>query len=638
MVPPNPFDGKATEALRQSELTGSAKHDLPEAQFGLTTIPLTPLFRYAEIGCISAYHSELCDGMSTARKFPLVETARSPDTTASGSIGLRTKPVDRKTTWGIFYTPAELSRCLSEWAVESADDRVLEPSFGGCGFLQACASALEARGATHAWRQLCGCDKDARAFDYLPGRMRHRVGNRRFLQRNFLETKRADYCIRGFSVVIGNPPYVSRHNMLKYQISSADNLLANSNAGILSRRSSLWAYFVQHSLRFLNAGGRMAWVLPRSLSQSDYGRKLVAGLCGSFDTIGIISLQHRFFGEADEVTDILVGRGFRDKAGPPCKPLVCYASSLEELKAKLDFVRAGCALPVALTSAREELLTTEELRAYERIGDALGYQTLGELADIKIGIVTGATRFFVLKKTELGACGLTAECCKPLLTSSTLVRGLAWTTADQERAIREDERILLVRHDNPATRDYWKRFPVKKRSGVSTFSRRPVWNDPDDGKQPAAFCFSLVHDGPRLVVNSAGINANNSVYRIFLRETRTVAELRLQSLMMMSSYAQLSGELTGRVCGAGGLKFEPSDAVRLRLPRTPTEFSRLETELWSRVDLLLRNGVEGAAIAEVDAALLRALPTRISQEDLGLVRQGLQKLRNARRRNRVATS
>lgn len=546
---------------------------------------------------------------------------------------IRTKPTDRKKTWGIFYTPTDLSRCLVNWAIVSRNDRVLEPSFGGCGFLEESAKVLQEHGATNPWRQLCGCDKDLQAFEHLPPAYRQPNRGRRFLHQNFLNTKPADYCVRQFNVVVGNPPYVSRHNMRKYQIESADSVLRRDRVAI-SRRASLWAYFILHSFKFLRVGGRMAWVLPRSLSQSDYGRGVVAALCRHFDDVSIVSLQHRFFATAgaDEVVDILVCSGFAPEARTTvCSPSISYANSLAELKERLARSGQQCALPVSITSAREDLLTLEERQALDRYGEIVGSRRLGDIAHIKIGIVTGATRFFVLKASALAAANLTRRSCRPLLTTATSVKGLAWLAADEADAITSDERILLVRPGLKETKSYWARFPVMRRESISTFGKRLLWNDPDDGRIPAAFCFSLVQDGPRLVANTAGINSNNSVYRVYFKEQLADEDIRMLGLLLLSSFSQTHGELTGRVCGGGGLKFEPSDAAKLRIPNLPPGFGARFAGVWSQVDLLVRNGQETEAIRCVDAVIQECWNPQLSVETLATVQGLLKKLRNARR-------
>ncbi|MGA1841890.1 MAG: hypothetical protein ACMUIU_14825 [bacterium] len=54
---------------------------------------------------------------------------------------------DDKKKIGAFYTPSEASLILCGWAIRSSEDRILEPSFGGCDFLEQAKFRLELLGA-----------------------------------------------------------------------------------------------------------------------------------------------------------------------------------------------------------------------------------------------------------------------------------------------------------------------------------------------------------------------------------------------------------------------------------------------------------------------------------------------------------
>ena len=43
---------------------------------------------------------------------------------------------------GAYYTPSALSQVMSDWAIRKPTDKILEPSFGGCGFLESCEKSL----------------------------------------------------------------------------------------------------------------------------------------------------------------------------------------------------------------------------------------------------------------------------------------------------------------------------------------------------------------------------------------------------------------------------------------------------------------------------------------------------------------
>ena len=69
----------------------------------------------------------------------------------------------KKKTYGAFYTPEEITKALSDWALRDGSETVLEPSFGGCGFLKSLSERLQFQGA-ESINQIYSCDIDQQAF------------------------------------------------------------------------------------------------------------------------------------------------------------------------------------------------------------------------------------------------------------------------------------------------------------------------------------------------------------------------------------------------------------------------------------------------------------------------------------------
>ncbi|EFG8200284.1 N-6 DNA methylase, partial [Escherichia coli] len=78
--------------------------------------------------------------------------------------GKRERDLHERRQLGAYYTPERLSDMLAFWAIRSSADQVLEPSFGGCGFLQSAVKALKDCGSRNPKNSIFGCDIDAVAF------------------------------------------------------------------------------------------------------------------------------------------------------------------------------------------------------------------------------------------------------------------------------------------------------------------------------------------------------------------------------------------------------------------------------------------------------------------------------------------
>jgi type I restriction-modification system DNA methylase subunit len=244
----------------------------------------------------------------------------------------------RRRKIGAYYTPQSVTDILSEWAIRSASDVVLEPGFGACGFLKSSADRLRRLGCAEPATHLYGCDIDDHAFHVLYDRLGLTQLSRHFVLGDFLSLDRDAFQTDGFSVVIGNPPYIRHHQIAGEQKnlvrSVRDRMLPS-----LSLQASLWTFFVLHACEFLREGGRAAWILPSSFAYAHYAKALRSFLCSSFSKVLFVALDERLF-EAEgaaEGTVVVAADGWRrapEKSAGTAEML--RASSVEELKGVLS--------------------------------------------------------------------------------------------------------------------------------------------------------------------------------------------------------------------------------------------------------------------------------------------------------------
>jgi type I restriction-modification system DNA methylase subunit len=117
------------------------------------------------------------------------------------------KREERRRSLGAFYTPSFLSKLLCGWAIRDKNQVVLEPSFGGCTFLEEISSRFLMLGSNSPLKNVYGCDIDKNAFLKLESL--EIVGcENNFLEKDFLLLEHASFCEGKADVVIGNPPYI----------------------------------------------------------------------------------------------------------------------------------------------------------------------------------------------------------------------------------------------------------------------------------------------------------------------------------------------------------------------------------------------------------------------------------------------
>lgn len=372
----------------------------------------------------------------------------------------------KKKRRGLFYTPSEISVIMAEWCIRTGQDVVLEPSFGGCGFIEAAVERMRKIGVSEPLKQIFGCDIEKGAFTYLRNLAPTHDTVGRFLHSDFLALKPSDFGSGKVTCIIGNPPYVSYHNMYLKQRTAA--LAVGSDESFkVSGMASLWAYFVFHSLRFLGADGRMAWLLPSSTLHSNYGKRLLNELGSRFRRVGVISMRERVFqkDKTDETSEILLCDGFLGSDRIHSRVEIFDAQNtkrLEEHVRNWDTGPPGARLnghaAVALTGANA-------LKEYHSLADSKSAVSLAEISTLRIGIVTGLNRFFVVNEQIAGEHLLPDSVLRYIFAKVSSSFGVELTRSDLDQARTDGKRCLLVhvdgKNENAATDSYLDRFPKR---------------------------------------------------------------------------------------------------------------------------------------------------------------------------------
>ncbi|WP_374057194.1 class I SAM-dependent DNA methyltransferase [Pseudomonas syringae pv. atrofaciens] len=484
--------------------------------------------------------------------------------------GIQTlKREERRRSLGAFYTPGFLSKLLCCWAIRDKNQVVLEPSFGGCTFLEEISSRFLMLGSNSPLKNVYGCDIDKNAFLKLESL--EIVGfENNFLEEDFLLLEHTVFCAGKADVVIGNPPYIGNSQIGSVQRKALDKWKSIYGFEI-DARSSLWVYFFIHSLSFLKEGGRLAFVLPGSFLSADYAKRVHGILKENFSNCLIVSLAERIFISegAEERTVILLADGFKEDA--LCNGMLKFAhaptlSCLPELFSRWETNRSVFYDfdSVGIGSFVERSATQKFLDLSRRIPNI----ELGSLAKVSIGIVTGDTKFFIKSLSDWRELDVSEDFLKFVVPKIRGISGLNLTKAQVQSLVNSNLRCLLLNteKENLSTNVllYLSRYPLKKRE-LATYTKRSIWHQPDDHRIPDGFFTFLTHNGPRLVLNDARVNCTNSVHRMFFKEKVDVVTSKLIALSMLSTFTQIHAEIIGRPCGSGALKLEPKDALQLKI-------------------------------------------------------------------------
>lgn len=523
-----------------------------------------------------------------------------------------------------FYTPPDVAQFMTDWAIVDEDCTVLDPSYGGCSFLNASLATLQERGSPCPGTQIYGVDIDAHATSYLQELFAAGASAEQFVCRDFFELEPSDLAGFPFGAVTGNFPYIRYHDIPEEFRRRAGARLRQYGIEI-SGRASYWAFFLLYSIKFLKPGGRLAIVLPGSFIHTDYSVQIRELLTSQFERVNIILLQERIFKGTQEESVIVCAEG----AGRPNLSLrIGTASTVEELRDVLGDIDNRTRSLGSEVDDKEWLGALIEEAALELYGQLTGGSNVVKLGDVlvaRIGVVTGNNNYFIPPPQTLAQKGLPTSDLIPVIRRPLYFKGVMVTDEDLDflRASEKAHLLLSPPRDKSAMKEATRSYIDEgERAGINTAKKckaRKPWYVVPHTEPPAAFMPCMVASWPRLVVNDSGFTCTNNILKLTWKEDRPNSDWTRLALGTLSTVSQLSAELVGRSYGGGVLKVEPTELKRLAVPLLSAETAH---RVAGQVDGLLRENKVNEASDVVDAALVA--------ETSGLTPSGLAQLRNAR--------
>ncbi len=526
--------------------------------------------------------------------------------------------VPQRRLLGAYYTPDAIAQLLVSWAVVKLRGRVLDPSFGGCAFMQATASYLKHRGRRRPGRQVFGVDVDDSCVRYV--RASRDLVENNVVFRDFLAVRPGELPGGPFHAIVGNPPFV-RHHWLKDERRAVARRIAEESGQRLPETASLWAYFVLHALAFLELDGRLAMLVPEAILQADYAESVRGALQLHFQTVRLIHLRQRLFDGTDEPVVIIAAEGF----GSPGVLDVLSVDTADELRAvlhgKVPAVR-GTTLP------NGRRISSDALKVLAAIESSRNTRVFSEMASPHIGLVTGANSHFIRSADELTDIGVPERVRVPILSRTKWLTGLEFTLADHAAVVEGGARAFLVRPDPtlesvPGVQS-WINEGVQ--SGVYTrhkCSIREPWYRVELLEKPDLFVTSARLGPPLLVLNRTKLRCTNALYAATWNPECDVLP-EVVAVGFMTTLVALWSEVHGRRYGGGVLKLDLTTLGKLPVPVVEDAVSAFRP-----VDEALRRGDEATARSLADDAVLRR-GLGVSCADITLMRDALAELARQR--------
>jgi adenine-specific DNA-methyltransferase len=541
--------------------------------------------------------------------------ARQVMTPRESSLDLTSLPNGESKLRGGYYTPPVIAQFLAKWAIHSVDAAVLEPSCGDGALVAPAADLLDATG------KLVAVELFASEAEIVA---RHAYPSTEVVNGDVFTWYQARQLDGSFDAVIGNPPFI-RYQSFPEEHRIPSFKLMNEEGLRPTRLTNAWVPFVVLATRALRVGGRLALVLPAELLQVSYTEELREYLNRKYSHLTIVTFRRLVFNNIQQETILLLGI-----RGDGSRTKISFVELDDPRQLNEDHMEAGQRAEVDLDHGREKwtqyYLTPKQLGLIREIEASNAFTSLGELADVDVGVVTGRNEFFVLSPGQAKTLGV-EEYCQPLVGRSAQIPGLVLRHTDWDELSAADSRCLLMQLGprdrsalSAAALSYVRQGEAKGlHQGYKCRIRLPRWWNVPSVWNPDAFLLRQIHNGPRIIVNQAAATCTDTIHRI-----RVKGDTRPQWLAAasMNSLTFAFSEIRGRSYGGGVLELEPTEAEALPFPRPGGVLPLEELDLWAR-----RKDPD-QVLDEVDRLVLR--PAGLSGDELRTLRDIWRKLSNRR--------
>jgi adenine-specific DNA-methyltransferase len=548
--------------------------------------------------------------------------------------------VDKNKLRGGYYTSAQVAEWLCAWAIQSADDTVLEPSCGDGAFLAAAARRLLSLGATpdKISHHLTGVEIIAAEACAATERLRADLGTaaENIVCNSDFFGWWQDTDQPAFDVIVGNPPFIRYQSFPEPHRTRAMAIMGDQGLKP-NRLTNIWVPFVVAATASLKPGGRLALVLPAEILQVTYAAQLRSYLTDHFERIDVIACNELFFENAEQEVVLLLADGALAAATEDntCRVALTAAETVADITGITPALLLERAEPKIMRHDSEKwlkyFLDNRQISFMRALRDAEITTSMSTHASIDVGVVTGKNEFFVLSTDQIEDLGLKGYT-TPLVSRSVQLKGSQIGKADWSSLAADGNRVHLLN----ISKEQASKLSAKLRQYIEDGERkefhkgykcsiREPWYLVPSVWVPDGFAFRQIYDFPRMVLNASGATSTDTIHR--MRSHGAKPERVIANTYTWLTAA--SAEIEGRSYGGGVLELEPTEAERLLMPAQLNGAMPLE-----EVDQFVRAGRLDAVLEENAKIILRE-HMGLSTADCDLLKSvwtQMRDRRNSRRR------
>ena len=466
---------------------------------------------------------------------------------------------------GGYYTPDDLAGFLVRWIARGNPESVLEPSCGDGVFFDKIASNLGDPAVTGFEID----SKEARkAFKRAKasGLTRVNVQDGDFLgwAIDALEDKKLR-----FDAVLGNPPFI-RYQYLPplFQV-RAERIFKKLDCKF-TKHTNAWVPFILASFALLRPGGRLAMVVPAEIIHVTHARSLRLHLGANSRRLVVVDPEKLWFSGTLQGAVLLLAekrRGPRDRAeGLGIHPVRDreFINADPETVFNAPQPINGKTIQGKWTRA---LLEPHTRTLLDGLAEEKSVRRFKDVAEVDVGIVTGANNFFLVGDDTVQRFGL-EKWAHPMFGRSEHCPGVIYDESQHRANAAKGNPTNFVWfqdtsvEESPTGKAYIQRGEQEQLHTRYKCRIRKPWYAVPSVYATEVGMLKRSHNTPRLILNKLRAYTTDTAYRVRVKEG-TANQLVFR---FVNALTALSAELEGRHYGGGVLELVPSEIERLLIP------------------------------------------------------------------------
>jgi len=498
---------------------------------------------------------------------------------------------------GAYYTPKPISDFLVKWGLENEKQPfdILEPSCGDGIFLRSLTESLTLKMNYNTRILAVEMDRneakkariEVKTLKKIP-KITINVATSEYFGYMRGRSKRAK---RQFDLILGNPPYIKQS---KFRKGRKKALLRMNELNLqINQQSNAWVYFVIDTISRMSSNSRIGLVIPSDILQLDYAKKVQNWITTNLNNILIIGFDELVFPNIQQDVVLLLGEKRDDSKGKRLGLISVKDSSKLDNDLWDKFIKSK--QPTELENVDWDLqyLSDNELSAIKKISSNSRFHAFGDIADVKIGIVTGANKFFCVNKERLTDLNLRRGFNKGLVVRKLIgkgikIRGVEYRTSDHEKNHSKNQSTNLLDFNPTFDRSklseelqkylaLGEKLLYHKRNQLK---RRNPWYSSEHVLATQIGMYKRSNDYCKLILKPDEIYSTDTLYRVLLSDDY-IENITPKQLVFnfVNSLTYLFCEMKGRSYGGGVLELTPKEIRSLKIPLyrcTDEEFSKLD--------------------------------------------------------------